>query len=297
MVAATPQNSRRKEGLRSGVVSIAQPRRLLGRHRLLDRPAALDGIDRVRHGRAAARSSHRPPRRPARTAAGRAAGPGRPARTPPSPGRRGSRPRPPAGAPARRASARRAAGPGPRAPSRESTTVDCTDATAASCEPRGPGVPEAVGGGVADPLHPAGDPHLALDRVPGEDQRRPRVHRELGALRRGVAGAEDEAALVVALHQDDAGVRGAVGVRGGHDDGVRLGQLGGHDVGEPAVELLDPGGREVLLAEAAGGVVVAHPREVRHAAMLTPPGHPRAREGARRRRRAAPPVPGVSGTA
>ena len=38
-----------------------------------------------------------------------------------------------------RASARRAAAPARRAPSRESTTVDCTDATAASCAPRGRG--------------------------------------------------------------------------------------------------------------------------------------------------------------
>ena len=91
------------------------------------------------------------------------------------------------------ASARRAAAPARSSSSRESTTVDCTEATAASCEPRGRGSHSAVGGGVADPLDPAGHPHLPLQRVPREDQRRPRVDRQLRALGRGVAGAEDEA--------------------------------------------------------------------------------------------------------
>ena len=106
--------------------------------------------------------------------------------------------------------------------------------------------------------------------MPGEDQRGPGVRRELGALRGGVAGAEEKAAGVVALHQDHTGVGRTVGVRGGDDDGVGLGQLGGYDVGEPAVELLHPGGGEFLLGEVTGGVVPAHAGEVWHAAMLTP---------------------------
>src|SRR5215218_1067751 len=149
----------------------------------------------------------------------------------------------------------------------------------------GPGVPERIGGGLPDPFDPAGHPHLPLHRVPGEDQRRPRIHGQLRPLGRGVAGAEHEAVLVVALHQHDPRVGGAVGVGRGHDDGVGLGQSRCDRGGEPAVELLHPGGREVLLVEPVGVVVPAHVREVVHAAMLTPAPTRRARRRSRARRR------------
>ena len=92
-----------------------------------------------------------------------------------------------------------------------------------------------IGLGFRDALDRPFDAHLPPERVPVEEERRPRVRRELGALAALVAGEEDEASLVEALQQHHAHGRPSVARRGreGH-------RLGGAHSRRPG--LLEPGG-------------------------------------------------------
>src|SRR6185436_8659257 len=76
-----------------------------------------------------------------------------------------------------------------------------------------------------DLLDRALDPHLPLQRLPEEAQRRPRIARQLAPLAAVVVGVEGEAARVEGLQQDDPRrrVTGFVDRRERH--GVRLKQL------------------------------------------------------------------------
>ena len=121
---------------------------------------------------------------------------------------------------------------------REPITEDCLLAHAPSWEPRGRewkyGSLSLGGQRGHRPL----DDHLPLDRVPGEQQARPRHLRQVAALAGCPVGVEREPAGVVALEQHRPGPRPAVARdRGQHHRG-RLGQRHGHHVGHPAVELV-----------------------------------------------------------
>ncbi len=86
-------------------------------------------------------------------------------------------------------------------------------------------------------LDPAFDAHLAFELDPVEQQRGLRMHGEIVPLAAFVIGEKDEPALVDALDEHDPRRRPAVGADGRERHRVRLGQLGGERLLEPAIEL------------------------------------------------------------
>ena len=106
----------------------------------------------------------------------------------------------------------------------------------------------------------AADDDLPGHRKPRKHQAGVRVRGQLAALARRVICHEHEAPGIDLLQQDRTGARSTVGGRGRDDHRVRLGQAGRDRVGEPALELREPIGGEVVFGQAgriAGATIVA----------------------------------------
>ena len=95
------------------------------------------------------------------------------------------------------------------------------------------------------------DADLAAERLPVEQQRRARVRDELAALAAAVVREEDEAALVERLQQDHPQRRRAVGRRGRERHRLGIDRLGRARVLEPAPELGQRVGIELVARERA----------------------------------------------
>src|SRR5206468_9236773 len=103
-------------------------------------------------------------------------------------------------------------------------------------------------------LRPAGDPHLAFQLRPEQDQGRPRVALELLPFLAAVIGEEDEPPLIEPLQQDDPGGGSAVLARGGKRHRVRLQDLGLERLVEPTAELGDRVRTDTGLVQACSGI-------------------------------------------
>jgi hypothetical protein len=110
----------------------------------------------------------------------------------------------------------------------------------------------------ARPLDPALDPDLTLQLAPPEDQGRPRIGGQFGALAALVVGVEAEAALVEPAQQDHPGRRPAVRGRGGQGHGGRFKQAGPLGLLEPAPELDHRIGVDLALAKRSLCVLLPH---------------------------------------
>jgi hypothetical protein len=130
-----------------------------------------------------------------------------------------------------------------------------------------PGAARALGEvgrhvGPAQRFGDAVDAHLALERVPREEQCAARLARELDALARGLVGEEAETVGVDALEEHGARARPTVGGDRGHDHRVGFVQAGGPGLVVPAGEHRDRVLGEVGLVQTARGVVLASGGEI-----------------------------------
>ena len=124
-----------------------------------------------------------------------------------------------------------------------------------------------LGLGPIDPLRRPAHDHLPADGVPGKNQADCRIHTYFSGFAGFVVGVEYKPALIDRLQQHGAGARHALPTHGGDHHRVRLDDLGrGHRLGEPPVELRQPGRLERLLGERLAGppgIVPAHPGGIR----------------------------------
>jgi hypothetical protein len=103
-----------------------------------------------------------------------------------------------------------------------------------------------------DGLHRSLDTDLAEQRLPVEAQRRPGMRREVPSLAALGIGVEDEAALVDALQQHDAGRRPAILADRRQRHRMRVARLGLPGLVQPRLEL----GEGLLVLDVAHGNLV-----------------------------------------
>jgi hypothetical protein len=111
------------------------------------------------------------------------------------------------------------------------------------------------------------DPHLAAQLIPVEEQRRPRILRQLAAFTALEAGVEDEPALAEVLQQHHPSRRGA--------DRSRRGER--HRLGDTQIRLLGLGEPQAELAQRVEiGVLLEQLHHANVTLLFTYPGGPTA---------------------
>ena len=118
------------------------------------------------------------------------------------------------------------------------------------------------------------DSHLPLELDPEEEQRRPRIARQLAAFAAVVVREKHEAARVRPLQQDDSGCRSVIVGHGRERHRVGLGQLRGNRFVEPAGELSKRIAIDVTLVERGALVLRAQLCGIDHVGR-TPSAPPR----------------------
>src|SRR3990167_4618021 len=109
----------------------------------------------------------------------------------------------------------------------------------------------------SDLFHHALDAHHTFQLYPVELQGCVGVTSNLAALAAVVVGKPDDAALVIALDQHDAGAGAQVAAHGGQGHGVGLGHFGTDGFFEPLVKLLQGGGVRGVFVEFGALVALA----------------------------------------